>query len=179
MLLRTGNLLIEPVDLLQLALDIGRTAFTSEKESAFRKSISTAYYALFHQLTQAASKRFANAGDVVRHHTERVFDHGVMKGVCDDLIKPRSSKSSALLARMLSASRDPRLVELAATFVKLQEARHRSDYDLHTAVTSEDMAEALRLLVRAWTNLDDIETDPDTQVFLTAILMADRWKRVG
>ena len=61
------------------------------KQASLRRSVSAAYYALFHLLVDAAAGRLVSGADrqPLRECLSRAFDHGVMKRV------PSSSRSAA------------------------------------------------------------------------------------
>lgn len=89
--------------------------------------------------------------------------------------KPIETAWRTLLAFPL----DNRLIEVARIFVILQEARYSADYD---SLASFKQSEVLALHVRAteahatWTA---IRNTPNATVFLTAILLGDKFGRRG
>jgi hypothetical protein len=118
----------------------------SSEDVARRRAVSTAYYALLHDIC----RRFADlAGDTLPKtawvHAYRSLDHATAKQRCKDVLdKPD-----------LTFSRD--LKAYAAAFVRLQEARIRADYlpELFPHDARELVAEAedvLRRIASAPTN---------------------------
>jgi uncharacterized protein (UPF0332 family) len=74
-----------PEDLLQLAYDLEAT--TNPKQATLRRAVSTAYYALFHLLIDQAVSKWAVERQ--RSILARTFEHGKMKGICDEVLKER------------------------------------------------------------------------------------------
>ena len=144
-----------------------------------RRALSASYYAVFHALTSAGSRMIAPGNAVLQNQVARAFNHGAMRKVCDAYMRSASRPFPPHLAQLNPAAPDMRLTQVADAFGHLQDARHAADYDLLSAVT---LADAVRLLAAgdlAITNFQAIEPLPDTQVFLTALLLADKWTRRG
>lgn len=74
---------------------------------------------------------------------------------------------------------DQRLIDVANAFARLQEGRHAADYDLFLVIKTSYAAELVRIAETALADFDAIEAQPETTVFLTALLLADRWTRRG
>jgi hypothetical protein len=69
------------------------------------------------------------------------------------------------------------LTEIAATFVELQEARQRADYDLTQTfgrVQVIGYVDDTRLAMAKW---ETIRNNPNANVFLAALLVHNRWNR--
>jgi hypothetical protein len=71
------------------------------------------------------------------------------------------------------------LVEIADAFIRLQEARHTADYNLSADIGLDEANELYLVLLTALGNLANVGTQPATVVFLTALLLDDRWTRRG
>lgn len=142
------------------------------------RSVSTAYYALFHFLTDQACRSMMGAGEdpklrALRGILARAFDHGGMRKV---------SKSFA--SGMLPKKLNPPLLNLgvlpkdisavADAFQTLQDSRHAADYDplwrweRDEVITLVDSAaEAMRL----WPG---VRNTPAGRLYLMALLVRDR-----
>jgi len=148
-------------------------------EVELRRAVSSAYYGLFHRLTTAGSMFFANGGDPLQFQAVRAFNHSSMRKVCDAYIRSPQRPFPPALEHLCPQPPDPRLVGIAAAFADLQDGRHAADYDLAAVI---EVRYAINLVTVAGTALADfeqIETLPETTVFLTALLLADRWTRRG
>lgn len=151
----------------------------SVTEVELRRAISSAYYGLFHTLTTAGSMLFAAGGDPLRFQAARAFSHTGMRKVCDAYIRSPQRPFPPTLEHLCPQPPDPRLIGIAAAFADLQDGRHASDYDLSAII---EVRYAINLVTVAGTALADFEQIqllPETTVFLTALLLADRWTRRG
>src|SRR6266702_4376441 len=110
-------------DLLTLASHLTTPAAKDPEQAWFRRSISTAYYALFHLLVQEAAQRWTGS-QAERLGLERTLKHDQMKEV-----------SRVISTGSWRGWRTPNLpvpLELrgvAKSFIGLQEARHQADYN--------------------------------------------------
>jgi uncharacterized protein (UPF0332 family) len=106
-------------DLLDQAYHLANLESGEPKQASLRRAVSTAYCALFHLPIDEAVGNWGVPRQ--RNVLARTFDHGKMKGVCDDHVKS-----------FYSSSQPPSGIQLknvAHTFVPLQEKRHTADYD--------------------------------------------------
>ena len=71
----------------------------------------------------------------------------------------------------------PKLIAIAKTFSRLQDDRYQADYDLNTPPSYADAKRDIRLVRQAFEDWSEIGIEPNTQVFLTALLLSDRWTR--
>jgi hypothetical protein len=106
-------------DLLTLAGHLTTPAATDPEQAWLRRSISTAYYALFQLLVQEAAQRWTGS-PASRLGLERTFKHDQMKEV-SRVISTGSWKgwSTPQLPVL------PELRDIAKSFIGLQEARHQ------------------------------------------------------
>lgn len=152
---------------------------SGRNEADLRRAISSSYYALFHSLTTVAAAVFSAGNAALQVQVARAFGHAAMLKVCEAYIRSPQQPLPPHLRQLHSAPIDPRLIGVADAFRQLQDARHSADYDLGVVVETKSAVKAVELASRAISNLQDIRTDPDTTVFLTALLLADRWSRRG
>lgn len=80
---------MSPADLLLVARQLADpSGATPPNDAQLRRAVSTAYYAVFHTILQAAAERFMGPG---QEHTGgysllyRSFNHGKMRAVCEKL----------------------------------------------------------------------------------------------
>lgn len=102
---------------------------------ARRRAVSTAYYALFHGLIADAVNRTVGndpTRDEDRYVVSRWYNHGEMRTVSQWVIRLARAESVPNGVAALLSDPPADLIELARTFIQLQEARHEADYD-HTA----------------------------------------------
>ena len=106
-----------PEDLLQQAYDLAYKEPTDPKQASLRRAVSTAYYALFHLLVDETVSKWAVERQ--RSILARTFEHGKMKGICDEVLKSVKGGGSF----------PPELNTVAHNFIQLQQHRHTADYD--------------------------------------------------
>lgn len=150
-----------------------------------RRVISTAYYALFHRLIDAAVTHLlpAHSADQ-RAVLARAFEHRTIKSVCGRVIDiARRPGSGPLVERALgvvtpTAPVTPELVRVARTFVALQQQRQDSDYDrnpVHDPITLAGAMKAVAQAATAFTDWSQLETAAPAvaQAFLVLLLTGE------
>ncbi len=102
-----------------------------------------------------------------------------MRKVCDAYVRSPSNPFPVGLEHLSQRPPPPQLVAIARAFGLLQESRHAADYDLFVTFEFEDAAEFVQLCRSAFNDFEVVKTLPETTIFLTALLLADRWTRRG
>jgi uncharacterized protein (UPF0332 family) len=129
-------------DLLSQAASLATQERGKPKQASLRRAVSTAYYALFHFMTDAACKHLLGAGSAqrpIRELAARAFVHGKMQSLCKEFTKP--IPTSELLKPFWQMYQIPACVdmaELASIFCSLQRERHEADYNVGRRITRED-----------------------------------------
>ncbi len=164
-----------PHDLLEQAGHLVRRERLKPKQASLRRSISTAYYALFHLLIEYATFPLApRKPPGLRALVGRAFAHGEMHKVCKHFASgglPDSTKS--LLAAPLSP--DVRMV--AAIFVDLQDARHEADYNVSKSWTRLEGTRYIQKVHDAFKAVEKIWKTPEGNVFFAALLLQRQWTK--
>ncbi|MBX3183268.1 MAG: hypothetical protein KIT72_04125 [Polyangiaceae bacterium] len=163
-------------DLLSQAEDLAKREPNRPKQASLRRSVSSAYYAVFHLLIDAASRFVVRGGDRVslRHAVARTFDHGEMKFAANTF------KGGALPHALQDAVKGPistELKRLSEGFIELQQARHEADYNLSRTFTRDEALDLLRTAAQAF---DDWQVVANTQAgdaFLVALLLRRKLDR--
>lgn len=102
-----------------------------------------------------------------------------MRKLCDAYVRSPERPFTNALNHLNTPAPDWRLIEIARAFAQLQEGRYAADYDTGNEFPL-DQALALVFMAQASANtLGEIQSFPATRVFLTALLLADRWTRRG
>jgi len=122
---------------------------------------------------------FATGGESLRFQAARAFSHTAMRKVCDAYVRSPARPFPSGLEHLNPSAPDQRLVDIANAFARLQEGRYAADYDLSTEIEIAYAAELVRMAEEALIKFDAIQSQPETTVFLTALLLADRWTRRG
>ena len=137
-----------PAELIEVSeVLVARTAAASPSAGQRRRAVSTAYYAVFHTLLQAAADRFIGpprSADASYKIIYRGFNHGRMRAVCEALAARQLSQALRLQLARTTASQAVR--DFAALFVYLQNARNGADYD---PAWDEQWSECIDLVDRA------------------------------
>lgn len=152
-------------DLLEQAIHLAHLDPLHPKQASLRRAISTAYYALFHLLIDAAVSNWG------RHNPglARAFDHRTMKITSLRLLSP---------IEFPFTGEDPdvvvRLRSVAKSFVELQENRHLADYDNSTTWIATDALTLVKSAELAFARWHIIRQKPIAQDYLVALLFKNR-----
>jgi uncharacterized protein (UPF0332 family) len=155
-------------ELLALAGHLATSPSPAFEQAAFRRSVSTAYYALFQLLVHEAAERWGGS-PAARLGLERAFKHDNMKET-SRLVWTGSWKSWS--SPQIAVPTE--LKKLAEAFVRLQEARHLADYDNTTIWTSEEVDARLDQARTAFENWRKVRTDPAAHEYLLALLIGKK-----
>ena len=154
-------------DLLRQAFDLVHKDPASPSQADLRRSVSAAYYALFHLLISETVAHWRL--DSSRDGLSRMFEHRVM------------AKASARILEYKSfpfTGEDPAVVQklktIAATFGELQEQRHIADYDNATQWTDLDTLEEVKAAADAFKAWHSIKNEKIAQDYLVSLLIRPR-----
>lgn len=167
--------MIDHKRLLVIADDlIGRTKAGAPNQTALRRAISTAYYALFHYLLSSAAdslvgKRNRNSSRYGLVY--RAFDHGRMRQVCQSVDKPVLGDKEKLALGVVKPSQEIRNV--ASAFVLLQQRRHWADYSPVDKVGRSDAIDLVNQAEFAINQLDNCDKEQRSN-FLVFLMTSSR-----
>jgi uncharacterized protein (UPF0332 family) len=154
-------------ELLQQAIELVHKSPNNPRQADLRRSVSSAYYGLFHLLIFEACLNWSN--DTSRSGLARMFDHGTMKKV---------SKKVTDASKMTYVGEDPVVVDklrsFAGLFVQLQEQRHEADYNIKDAWTFTQSLKEILAASRAFVTWQEIRTEKISQDFLISLLIRPR-----
>jgi uncharacterized protein (UPF0332 family) len=172
-------------DFVSHLLDQARRTVTADaarpRSANLRRGISTAYYALFHHLSGSAGEMFAGAQDAdwpLAAIVSRAATHADMKSASRAFL---SSSPPALWQKVwaqlgIATNADLRIV--AEAFVRLQQERHRADYDLSHSFTKQEALDLIQTApeaIEAWDRLKRSQR----QVCLVASTALLLWKQLA
>jgi uncharacterized protein (UPF0332 family) len=164
-------------DLIALAEHLANREPKKPKQASLRRSVSSAYYALFHALIHDGVTRLVpNMPDGLRLQAGRAYAHGEMKNTC---VQFATAQGPAALGRLLSTPLEPQINSVARAFVDLQELRHRADYNLLEPFAKKEALEAIGLAKHAMQDWKLVRKNPNASVFLAAMLLQNRWTKSG
>ncbi len=155
-------------DLLQLA----RRTFELDpgpgrpKQANLRRTISTAYYALFHLLIHEATSRMDLRGpEAVKYQRAlgRAFEHEAMK------LASAAIHATQVAGGIGSVQVPSDLKDVALAFVELQRDRHTADYDLTRQFTKADARLRLEQTEDAFAKWANSREDPAAALYLNLL----------
>ena len=166
-------------DLLALAKRLARLEPRRPKQASLRRSISTAYYALFHYLIDQSCRTTMGAQHAqapYRHVVGRSFMHADMKSACKSFASGGALKRGAAKGLPATFRIAPEIRKVAEVFVSLQQMRQVADYDLTARFSRFDALSAVRdvdVVIKRFSGL----ALSDEKKFFLACLWA--WKNLA
>jgi hypothetical protein len=156
------------VELLAVADRLAAPAAGEPEQASFRRSISTAYYALFHLLVQEAVQCW-RASPSARFGLERRFEHKTMREVSNSILRGYWRGWS-----MPPPVIPPELKVVARVFVDLQEARQQADYDNSRVWVSIDARNKVTDAQLAFESWAAVRTHPAASEYLLSLLIGSK-----
>ncbi len=81
------------------------------------------------------------------------------------------------LRDLIGETASPDLKNVVTSFIKLQQARHSSDYDLGYSLSFEDAGQFFTLAARAMASWDRIGDSAEANIFILSLLMWKNWDK--
>lgn len=173
-----------PADLIDQPRSLAKSGRRRPKQADLRRAVSTAYYAVFHALSELAADRVLRG---VSHDrlgltslVQRSISHSNVKKAAAWLsCAPGQIKGVVRQARGNGAV-NARLQWVCTRIVTLQELRHQADYDFSNQSPRWNRADALRLIdeaKRCIEELRDLEPSPDLTLLLVGCVLGERLLR--
>ena len=159
-------------DLLEHAQALATQDPRRPRQANLRRSISAAYYALFHRLTSEAAGLYATGADL-RARIGRTFNHGEMRKVSQSIA--RGDRPKVLQPPTGRYTPPPDLRIVAETFTNLQEARHEADYEVTRTFRRHEALDYVRRAQAAFNAWDRIRRTDDASLYLACFLLWKRW----
>jgi hypothetical protein len=161
-----------PNELLELARHLANLENETHAQANIRRSVSTAYYALFHLMVSETTLNWSQIE--TRSALGRLFEHKKMKGACErkvaELNKLFSQKE--LDSPEFAVSKHLRLI--AKAFVQAHQERNDADYETSEVWNRADALAQVDLVSRAFESWEAIKQEPVAQAFLFSLLAKDR-----
>ena len=152
-------------DLLGLASGLIHTVPATQ--AALRRSVSTAYYAVFHLLIAEATSNWSIAG--LRAALGRAYDHAPMKAASNRILDTKEFPFTG---------EDPQVVDdlrfVARTFTQLQEDRHFADYNLTEDLDSTDALNQVKSAERVLSVWRSVRSHQIAQIYLVSLIVKRR-----
>jgi uncharacterized protein (UPF0332 family) len=136
----------------------------SPTQATLRRSVSTAYYALFHLLIHEACSNWARPEH--RNYLARAFEHKQMLTASD---RQRAKYKDAA-----ENTTEKHLFEVAFGFVQLQQKREFADYDYSIELSLHQARLAIGQAEAAFTSWESIRNEQSAQDYLFSLLIREK-----
>lgn len=153
-------------DLLKQAERLAKLEPKRPKQASLRRSISSAYYSLFHLLVEEGA-RIITTDSSLRPHIARAYQHGELKKTCDAVSAPLTP-SGHWLSKFFDFPVDPGLISVCQTFSDLQELRHSADYDLSRTFKKSESVGIVSRAIAAHEDWKKVRTTKNAKLLLLA-----------
>jgi uncharacterized protein (UPF0332 family) len=167
-------------DLLEQARTLAKREPKRPRQASLRRAVSSAYYALFHQLTEAASRDLITGTDceILRNQVRRAFKHTEMKEVCHALAKWQPKQPPLRLAGLFAQSPSQDIQCVASAFVEMQQARHDADYDALNRFSRDDVLTLVETAEQAFSIFNGLpRKNTERRNLLVALAFYKRWQQ--
>ena len=145
------------------------------KQANLRRAVSSAYYAIFHFLSDEVVRLLIpTSPSELATHARRALGHTPMRKVCEAVVDGRLARGKE---QLLPVGFSAEFRQIAKAFVDLQEARHLADYDLGSPHDRASVLLSVEQAREAITSWRAVRGTDEAHVFLTALLLGDRWSR--
>ena len=168
------------LDLLRQSRMLANHERKRPRQASLRRAVSSAYYALFHLLVDAASRDLVsgNSGLAIRHRVARVFGHTEMKKYCQTLANWNQNQPPRHLKALVNLPPSADLQVITSAFVELQQARHEADYDVSRRFSRDDVLALIRMADTAFDALGRLgRKSQERRLLLVGLVFNDRWQR--
>lgn len=158
----------------QALLLVNATPGRKPRQVNLRRAISTAYYAVFHQLLTAAADEVVNKGmrgDSRHSLVYRSIDHGAVKRICNEAAQPTPTPKYRNFVPLTGF--EPTIRRFSIAFLQLQSRRHDADYDPSQMFTTVDALFAIDLAENALNDFASFSAE-GRKLFLILMLFSPR-----
>jgi uncharacterized protein (UPF0332 family) len=159
-----------PDDLLEQAKHLANREKKKPRQASLRRSVSTAYYALFHLLIQEATLNWRRPDQ--RALLARFFEHGKMKAASEkqrsDCNRDLNQEPSPLSRRELDSTRH--LHRVANAFSQAYQQRMTADYNNAKQWSRSEVLSEIELVEKAFKSWREIRNQATAQRYLISLL---------
>jgi uncharacterized protein (UPF0332 family) len=154
-------------DLLEVAQHLAKLESGNTRQAYLRRSVSTAYYALFHLLIAEATSNWKHAE--LRSELGRLFGHGKMKSAS----KEKRAELEAYFKK--NTVQSPELVifrhlhTVTDVFIQVQQKREEADYDTGKEWNETDALAQIETVATAFESWRAIRDEPVAQAYLVSL----------
>jgi hypothetical protein len=138
------------------------------RQVSLRRAVSTAYYAVFHLLSAEAAAQASPSSPVgLRVRVQRSLQHAAMRQAASAF---QSNNLPARIDPLINHPIPAALTSVARGFVRLQDERHKADYDLtdqFDRTTVQGLVDDAEQVFRDWSSVKNTD---EARVFLAALM---------
>lgn len=164
-------------DLLEQAVVLATVDPRRPRQASLRRAISSAYYAVFHEVVDRAVSSVlsgSDAGGPIGGRLCRVVHHAaIVKAAKWFGSTPGDMPLAIRSMRAGSPTIDPRFSSLCRSIADLQAERHRADYDHSLAFSRGDTRRLVAVAERVVSDLRALDIEGDAQIFLLGCLFGE------
>lgn len=166
-----------PLDLLEQAhflsqREVGRGR---PRQASLRRAVSTAYYAVFHLLSADASSQACPVNPMgLRERVQRSLAHDTMKQAANAI---QSNNLPTQMVSLLARPMNAQVISVARGFVRLQEQRHKADYDMSDQFDRTRVLGLVRVAEQIFRDWSAVRNTEDAHIFLAALMFWKLWSK--
>lgn len=134
------------------------------KQASLRRSISAAYYSVFHLLIDDGGRRITTNA-TLQPYVARSFQHTSMKDAANKVIE-QSKASPPWPVPLFTTSIEPELIRVCTTFVDLQSLRHSADYNTTVSFKRAEVVAAISRAQAAQQDWSLLRSSENATIFL-------------
>jgi uncharacterized protein (UPF0332 family) len=150
------------------------------RQASLRRSVSTAYYALFHLLIYEASRVFVKDNNTIamlaRSYAHKDMLEGSKKFANGEL-PGKLHPLNAIYNSGIKKTVIDKIKSIAQTFVDLQQARHEADYNLAKNFTRNQARTFVEQTEKSFTDWETVRKDDLARIYLSCFLVAKAWDK--
>ena len=158
-----------PRGLLSLARKLLSLRAKRLEDAPPRRAVSTAYYALFHLLTEAAARLYVRDDSELSAVVRRTFNHESMDAASDLFARGQLPRAIIVPGRAAPIPAD--LKAVCQAFLDLKAARESADYVFAEEMTREEAVEFVDQAGQAFEAWESVKETDAARLFLASFLL--------
>jgi hypothetical protein len=145
------------------------------RQASLRRAVSTAYYAVFHLLAADAALQACSVSPPgLRDRVQRALTHETMRQAANSF---QASNLPIDLASLLNHPIPASLISTARSFARLQEERHKADYDVTYQFDRTGVQSLVREAEQLFADWAAIRNSDDAHLFLASLMFWKQWAK--
>jgi hypothetical protein len=141
-------------------------------QANLRRAVSTAYYSVFHLLVRATVLKWSEPLHQAR--IARIFEHDRMKRVSGATLQILATKIDAGGSGSIEAISRTELINVAQSFMILQQARHDADYNLEKPLDPDDATAHVDRAIAAFVSWEIARHSGIAKEYLFSLLFKEK-----